>query len=99
MARATVRSEQPETVVVNGSEHLAYGVTAEEFYRDFRDVANLVGSRPIVTAVHENEKAIENLRVDNDKEHRTIRLQVYFFLAVTAGAVLSALGIRYGVLG
>lgn len=77
----------------------AYEVTDEEFYRDFRDVANLIGARPIVTAVHELDKALENLRIDNDREHRTIRLQVYFFLATVAGGIIASVSIRYGVLG
>ena len=35
-----------------------YEVTREEFYRDFRDVANLTGDRPIVQQVTKNTKAI-----------------------------------------
>jgi len=81
------------------ADRSAYSVSPEEFYRDFRDVANLVGTRPIVSQVHELDKALENLRIDNDKEHRTIRLQVYFFLATVAGGVIASVGIRYGVLG
>jgi hypothetical protein len=39
----------------------AYEVTDEEFYRDFRDVANLTGSRPIVQQVLENTSRIRSL--------------------------------------
>jgi len=41
----------------------AYEVTDEEFYRDFRDVANLAGDRPIVRQVNTNTKAIGRLDV------------------------------------
>jgi hypothetical protein len=39
----------------------AYEVTDEEFYRDFRDVANLAGERPIVQMVKENTSRIRSL--------------------------------------
>jgi hypothetical protein len=39
----------------------AYEVTDEEFYRDFRDVANLVGDRPIVRQTKENTSRIRSL--------------------------------------
>ena len=44
-------------------EQGAYEVTREEFYRDFRDVANLTGDRPIVQQVTKNAKAIGRLDV------------------------------------
>lgn len=81
----------------DGSDHLAYGVTAEEFYRDFRDVANLVGTRPIVTVVHELEHQQETDRANNDKEHKTIRLQVYLYMAAVAGALGTLIALRLGV--
>jgi hypothetical protein len=42
-------------------ESLAYGVTAEEFYRDFRDVANLSGDRPIVRQIKHNTGLIDEI--------------------------------------
>jgi hypothetical protein len=44
-------------------EQLAYGVTPEEFYRDFRDVRNLNGDAPIVKQVATNTKGIARLDV------------------------------------
>jgi len=41
----------------------AYEVTDEEFYRDFRDVANLGGERPIVKQVLENKAQIHKLEL------------------------------------
>jgi hypothetical protein len=41
--------------------HNAYRVTEDEFYRDFRDVANLNGERPIVQRVKENTSRIRSL--------------------------------------
>jgi hypothetical protein len=79
----------------------AYLLTQQDLAARFLRVESLSETEPapIVRAVRDNTKDIENLRVDNDKEHQSIRRQVYFFLAAVAGAVLSAIGIRYGALG
>jgi hypothetical protein len=42
-------------------ERNAYRVTEDEFYRDFRDVANLIGERPIVQRIRENTSRIRSL--------------------------------------
>jgi hypothetical protein len=41
----------------------AYEVSDEEFYRDFRDVANLDGTRPIVRQVLESHERIHKLEM------------------------------------
>ena len=43
-------------------EAAAYEVSPAEFYRDFRDVANLNGERPIVKQVDENTAEIAGLK-------------------------------------
>lgn len=40
---------------------MAYQVSPEAFYEDFRDVANLEGDRPIVRQVLENKSNIRGL--------------------------------------
>jgi hypothetical protein len=79
----------------------AYLLTQQDLAVRFLRIESLSETEPspIVRAVRDNTKDIENLRTDNDKEHQSIRRQVYFFLAAVAGAVLSAIGIRYGALG
>jgi hypothetical protein len=42
-------------------ERNVYRVTEDEFYRDFRDVANLIGERPIVQRIKENTSRIRSL--------------------------------------
>lgn len=55
----------------------AYVVSPEDFYEDFRDVANLDGSRPIVRQVLESKDRI-----------RALDLKFYAILgAITAGFV------------
>jgi hypothetical protein len=41
----------------------AYVVSDEEFYNDFRDVANLAGERPIVKQVLESDARIHKLEL------------------------------------
>jgi hypothetical protein len=67
----------------------AYEVTDEEFYRDFRDVANLAGDRPIVRQVTKNTKDIGRLDV-----------RVNVILSGLAAGVLAYAGIiTKGVVG
>jgi len=79
----------------------AYLLTQQDLAVRFLRIESMSETEPspIVRAVRDNTKDIENLRIDNDREHQTLRRQVYFFLAMTAGAVGGAIGIRYGVLG
>ena len=67
----------------------AYEVSDEEFYRDFRDVANLAGDRPIVRQVTKNTKDIGRLDV-----------RVNVILSGLAAGVLAYAGIiTKGVVG
>lgn len=74
-------------------------VTPDEMWTRFLRVESMseTDPSPIVRAVRDNTKDIENLRVENEREHRTIRLQVYFFLAAVAGAIATVVAVRTGV--
>ena len=54
----------------------AYEVTPEEFYRDFRDVANLTGERPIVQQVKANAEEIAGMK-----------WKLYLFVGAVGGGV------------
>lgn len=54
----------------------AYEVSPDEFYRDFRDVANAVGERPIVTQVKTNTAEIAGLK-----------WKLYTFIGAVGGSV------------
>lgn len=70
-------------------ERAAYEVSPDEFYRDFRDVANLVGERPIVERVRTNTGRI-----------RALELKYYAVLgAIGSAAVLAAILRLSGVTG
>lgn len=85
---------------MNGDDHFVGGLTVKEFFDRFRRVETLseTDPSPIVRAIRDNTKALENLRLENEEDHKRLRLQVYFFMAAVSGAVGAALAIRNGVI-
>lgn len=76
-------------------------VTPREFYDRFVKVETMseVDPPPIVRKVRDLARDHAEYVEQNEKEHRSIRLQVYFFLAAVAGAIGAGISIRFGVLG
>ncbi len=67
---------------------MGYNVSPDEFYEDFRDVANMAGDRPIVRQVRENARRIRSL------EFRFYGILAGLVAGVSAAVALLARGFR-----